>query len=323
MTSKAPWVNFRPEIKVLDCTIRDGGLMNNHQFTDSLVKGVYDACVEAGVDYMEIGYKADDKIFARDEYGDWKYCNEDHIRRIVGDNNTELKISVMADAEKCDYRRDIGPKSESVVDLIRVATYITQIPIAMDMVKHAHELGYETHLNLMALSTVKDNELDEALQIFAGSPVSAIAIVDSFGTLYPEQVRAYVERFQKALEGSGKDITMHAHNNLQLAYANTIEAIVNGVNRLDATMMGLGRGAGNCPMELLLSFLRNPKFHLRPILNCVEQHFLPLQQKIDWGPSIPYLITAYFNQHPRTAIALRESEDRDKITDFYDHWNER
>lgn len=323
MSSKAPWVDYRPEIKVLDCTIRDGGLMNSHMFEDAMVRGVYDACVAAGIDYMEIGYKADKKIFAKDEYGDWKFSDEDSIRRIIGDNETDLKISCMADAEKCDYKRDIPPKDQSVVDLIRVATYITQIPIAVDMVKHAHDMGYETHLNLMALSTVKDNELDEALEIFAGTPVSTIAIVDSFGSLYPEQVRSYAQRFLAAVKDTGKEVAMHAHNNLQLGFANTIEGIIAGCTRLDATMMGLGRGAGNCPMELLISFLRNPKFHLRPVLQCVENHLLPLHQKLDWGPSIPYLITAYFNQHPRTAIQLRESADRDKVTNFYDHWNER
>ncbi len=104
VTQKAPWITYRPEIKVLDCTIRDGGLMNNHQFDDSLVKAVYETCVEAGIDYMEIGYKASKRIFARDQYGDWKYCDEDDVRRIVGENATSLKLAAMADAGKTDYK---------------------------------------------------------------------------------------------------------------------------------------------------------------------------------------------------------------------------
>lgn len=101
-SSAGRWVSFRPEIRVLDCTIRDGGLMNNHQFSDKVVKAVYDACVEAGVDYMEIGYKASQKVIVPGEHGDWKYCREADIRRIVGDNPTSLKLSAMADAERTD-----------------------------------------------------------------------------------------------------------------------------------------------------------------------------------------------------------------------------
>ncbi|MGC8841465.1 MAG: nucleoid-structuring protein H-NS, partial [Candidatus Sumerlaeaceae bacterium] len=121
-----------------------------------------------------------------------------------------------------------------------------------------------------------------------------------------------------ALDGTGKEVGIHAHNNQQLAFANTIEAIIAGANRLDATMAGLGRGAGNCPMELLLGFLRNPKFKIRPIWELLEKYFVPLAKELDWGPSPPYMITGQFNQHPRAAIAWRAGEQRDRIVEFYD-----
>ena len=82
-TATSRWLSYRPEIKVLDCTIRDGGLMNNHQFDDQLVKTVYDTCVAAGVDYMELGYKSSRKGIKAGEHGCWKYCLEEDIRRIV------------------------------------------------------------------------------------------------------------------------------------------------------------------------------------------------------------------------------------------------
>ena len=103
---------------------------------------------------MEIGYINSRKQFPPGQFGPWKHCVESDVRRIVGDNDTPLKLSAMADAEKSDYKEDILPKSESVIDLIRVATYIHQIPLALDMIKDAHDKGYETSLNLMALSTV-------------------------------------------------------------------------------------------------------------------------------------------------------------------------
>ena len=114
------------------------------------------------------------------------------------------------------------------------------------------------------------------------------------------------------------DVGMHAHNNLQLAFANTIEAIILGSNRVDATMLGLGRGAGNCPMELLLGFLRNPKFKLRPVLNVIQNTILPIKEKFDWGPSIPYNITGQMNRHPRSAMAFRDGDSPDDYLAFYD-----
>ena len=114
------WLSYRPEIRVLDCTIRDGGLMNDHMFEDEVIKAIYEAAVQGGIDYLEFGYKASKKIFARDKFGAWKYCDEDDIRRIVGGNESSLKLTVMADAEKSDYKRDILPRDQSVIDLVRV-----------------------------------------------------------------------------------------------------------------------------------------------------------------------------------------------------------
>jgi 4-hydroxy 2-oxovalerate aldolase len=316
--AKGTWVTYRPEIKVLDCTVRDGGLMNDHKFEDGFIKAIYNTCVAAGIDYMELGYKASKKIFTPSQSGAWKYCDEDDIRRIVGDNSTSLKLCVMADAEKTDYHDDILPKEKSILDCIRVATYINQIPTALDMIKDAHDKGYETTCNLMAISIVQDKDIEDALEALAKSPVDTIYLVDSFGSLYSEQIRDFTLTFLKAVEGTGTDIGIHTHNNQQLAYANTIEAIIVGANRIDATIAGLGRGAGNCPMELLIGFLKNPKFELRPVIECVQEIFVPLQKKMDWGYSIPYMITGQLNQHPRAAIKMRASDSPDDYISFYD-----
>ena len=245
--SNGTWLTYRPEIKVLDCTIRDGGLMNNHRFDDEVVRGVYEACVAAGVDYMEIGYKNSKKQFSRDKFGAWKFCDEEDLRRIVGDNKTDLKLSVMADVGKCDYETDILPKKDSVIDLVRVAAYIHQIPIAVEMIQDAHEKGYEVTANLMAVSTVHESDLDEGLQVLAATPVSAIYLVDSFGSFYSEEIRALTKKYLDACKGTDIQVGIHTHNNQQLAYANTIEAIVSGANRLDATLSGPGSRGRQLP----------------------------------------------------------------------------
>lgn len=292
--------------------------MNNHRFEDAFVKAVYDTCVAAGVDYMELGYKADKKIFSPSEYGTWKFCDEDDVRRIVGEKVSSLKLSVMADAERTNYHEDILPKEQSVIDVIRVATYIHQIPTAIDMVKDAHDKGYETTVNLMAISVVQERELADALAVIGDSPADALFLVDSFGNLYSEQIRDLILTYLDALEGTGKEVGIHAHNNQQLAYANTIEALIVGASRLDATINGIGRGAGNCPLELLIGFLKNPKFHLRPVIECIQETFMPLQEQMEWGWRVPYMITGQLNQHPRAAMKMRNGDSRDDYVAFYD-----
>ena len=122
----------------------------------------------------------------------------------------------------------------------------------------------------------------------------------------------------KYAEPNGKQVGIHAHNNQQLAFANTIEAVIKGANRLDASIAGLGRGAGNCPIELLVGFLHNPKLRLRPILQCIQQHIEPLREKLNWGFDTPYMLTGSLNQHPRTAMAFNASGDRGDIVKYYD-----
>ncbi|MBN2887227.1 MAG: aldolase catalytic domain-containing protein [Chromatiaceae bacterium] len=321
MSDKAPWITFRPELKVLDCTVRDGGLVNAHQFDDAFVRAVYRACVDAGIDYMEIGYRNSQRIFPKDKFGPWRHCDEPDLRRVVGAHDPEttgLKLAVMIDAGKSDWEQDLLPAAESVISMTRVAFYAHQVSEAVDMIQHAHELGYETTANLMAVSGITEEEIDTVLEAVAPTPASTMVIVDSFGYLYREQVDRLYRKYSGALAGTGKEIGIHAHNNLQLAFANTIEAIILGCNRVDATIDGFGRGAGNCPTELLLGFLRNPKFDLRPIIEVVQHQMLPLREQLDWGPSIPYHITGQLNQHPRTAIEWREGPTPDDFLGFYD-----
>ena len=134
MEKQGNLMQFRPDIKVVDATIRDGGLVNNFFFEDEFVKKLYETNVKAGIDYMEFGYKASKEIFNEKEFGKWKFCDEESIRSIVGDNDTDLKIAVMADVGRTDFKKDIIPRSESVIDMVRVATYINTMPAAIEMV---------------------------------------------------------------------------------------------------------------------------------------------------------------------------------------------
>jgi len=315
---KGSLLSYRKDIRVMDCTIRDGGLMNDFRFDDQFVKNVYNACVKSGVDYMEFGYKGSKSVFNEDDFGSWKFTDESALRKIVGNNDSSIKISVMADVGRTDLDM-ILPKEESVIDLIRVACYIHQIPSALEMVEDFNKKGYETSVNIMAISHVSESELDEALEILGQSPVDCIYLVDSFGAYYPEQIRALAKKYLAIGEKYEKIIGIHAHNNQQLAFANTIEALTLGVSMLDATISSLGRGAGNCPLELLLGFLKNPKYNQRPVLKVIEEDIPKLRHAgIKWGYDIPYMITGQMNIHPRSALRLVNTEQWDDYIAFYD-----
>ncbi len=304
---------YRKEIRVMDCTVRDGGLMNNWQFSDEFVRAVYQACLTAGIDYMEIGYKSSESAFSRDEVGPWKFCDEKDLRRVVGKNDTSLKLSAMADIGRI-APEDISPAKDSVLDMIRVACYVHQMDKAIALAEHCMERGYEVSINLMAVSKVNELDLDEALQDISKTKVPIVYIVDSFGSMYSMNIQHLVQKYKKALPD--KTLGIHAHNNMQMAMANTVTAIIENCNMLDATLLGMGRGAGNCPIEILIAFLKNPKYRLLPLFDVIQNHILPLQKNIDWGYHIPYLITGALNEHPRSAIQWMASERKDDFVAF-------
>ncbi len=312
-------MNFRESVKVVDATLRDGGLVNDFYFTDEFAKALYQTNVDAGVDYMELGYKADKTMFDVNKFGKWKFCNDDDIRAIVGDNNTNLKLAVMTDVGRCNYKEDVQDRSNSPVDLIRVATYLHQIPSAIAMIEDAKKKGYEVSCNIMAISNTQETDLKIALEELGKSPVDCIYIVDSYGSLYPESIQRLTAMYKEVADKYNKVLGIHAHNNQQVAFANTIEAVADGVDWLDATYGSMGRGAGNCAMELLIGFLKNPKYKLYPVLKFVENYINKLKQEgVVWGFDMQYLVTGILNQHPRTAIAFT----KDKRSDYADFYNE-
>lgn len=307
---------FRDQIKVLDCTIRDGGLINNHDFDHRFVREVYKAISAAGVDYIELGYKNSDKIFSCDEYGAWKFCKEDDIKKVTEGIESKTKISVMGDIGRMNLD-EFKPASESPIDMIRTASYVKDIDKAIWHVNHFSDMGYETTINLMAISRDQGPELKEALeQIESESRANVIYIVDSFGSLYQETIEHLVKLFKSVLKT--KEVGFHGHNNQQLAFGNTIEAIIHDANYMDATVYGIGRAAGNCTLELLIGFLKNPKYDLRPILDLISKEFIPLRNKIEWGYIIPYAITGMFNEHPKTAMALRSGDQKENYRQFFE-----
>ena len=301
--------------KILDCTIRDGGLVNNWDFSVDFVQHLYKCLNEAGVDYMEIGYKNSPKLLKDSEpAGPWRFLNDDLLHNVIQDKKS-TKLSALVDVGRVD-ENDILPRDKSLLDLIRVACYIKEVDKALELIQLFHDRGYETTLNIMALSGVKESQLVVAFELISRSVVDIVYIVDSFGSLMPNDILRLVKKFQKHLPG--KRIGAHMHNNLQLAFANTLAAADRGVELLDCSVYGMGRAAGNCPTELLIARLQNKKISLRPVLDMIEKYMIPLREKEEWGYIIPYMITGMLGEHPRSGMAYRKSKDKDKVVRFYD-----
>lgn len=312
-------LGFRESIRVVDATLRDGGIVNDFKFNDDFVKELYQTNIAAGVDYMEVGYKASKKLFDETKFGKWKFCDDDEIFKVLGDNSEKkIKLAAMADVGRCDFKNDIRDRANSPLDLIRVACYVHQIPGALEIIEDAKAKGYEVTCNIMAISTAQEGDIKVALDMLGNSSVDCIYIVDSYGSIYPEQMQRVAAMYKEFADKYGKMLGIHAHNNQQLAFANTIEAVGDGVDWLDATYSGMGRGAGNCFMENLLAFLKNPKYNIYPALKFVETRMADLKKEgVVWGYDVPYLVTGLLNQHPRTAIAFTK-EKRTDYSKFYD-----
>jgi 4-hydroxy 2-oxovalerate aldolase len=312
---------FRKELKVLDCTIRDGGLINNYQFSKEFVKAVYRAICDSGIDIIEMGKKLTESAeYPRSKYGEWNYCDDNLLKEVIDSYQGKYKpqIAVMYDIGRIDLV-GLKNKKDSPVDMIRTACYVPQIDKALDVVKRTKDKGYKTSLNIMAVSAAIESEINEALEGVAKTPeVDSLYLVDSYGAFYSEQITYYLNLYKKYVPI--EKIGFHGHNNIQLAYANTQQCIIEGVNLLDVTINGMGRGAGNCPTELLMGFLKNPKFDVAPIYKVIQEQFAPLRKSIEWGYNDIYGISGQLNQHPRDAMKWRsEKEKQENCFDFYEY----
>jgi 4-hydroxy 2-oxovalerate aldolase len=300
--------------KIVDCTIRDGGLVNDWDFSVKFVEDMYRGLNAAGVEYMEIGYKNSAKLLKGGNSGPWRFLNEEFLREVIT-HKTDTKLSALVDIGRVD-ENDILPREQSLLDLIRVACYVKDLDKGLDLVQKFHDMGYETSLNIMALSHVMENELLEAFEEINKSSVDMVYIVDSYGSMDFKDVDYLVTKFQRQLPE--KQLGIHMHNNMQLAFANTLTGANKGVTYLDSSVYGMGRAAGNCPTELLVSYLKNPRYEVRPILEIIQNHMIQMREKWEWGYLIPYMIVGSLDEHPRVAMAQLNSPEKDKFVDFYD-----
>ena len=291
-----------PKFDILDCTIRDGGYINNWEFDKKLVREVYRALSKSGVEYVEIGFRGTEKYFDKNKYGRWRFTTEEHIREAT-DNIVGAKLALMADYGKVESD-DFCEAKESVVNLVRIAVHKDNLKGAIDLLGKIKEKGYEVSLNVMGYANYSENERRYLVDLVKKVVLDYVCIADSYGSMFPDQIRPL---FEPVLEIPDIKVGFHPHNNLQMAFANSLEAIRCGVHIIDSTIYGMGRAAGNLPTEIIISFLEkhgSGRYNSIPVLNVIDRYFVALQSGNKWGYQLPYMLSGMFQCHPNYAKSL-------------------
>ncbi len=295
------------KVKILDCTIRDGGYLNNWHFDLKLARELYRAHSRSGVDFVEIGFRSTNKYFDPNQYGVWKFTPEPLVYEVVRGISGPA-ISLMVDFGKIDIE-DIPDRKDSIVSMYRVAVHKDEVLSAVVFCNAIADKGYTTSIQLMSIESYTEDDFMNVTEPLKVSEINYVYFADSYGSLLPSDIKTILDRLSK----TEKEIGFHAHNNLQLAFANTLEAIKNNIDIIDGTVYGMGRGAGNLPIEILLSFFEKTSvkntYNSLPVLDIIDRYMLDLHKNLKWGYDLSYMLSGIFEVHPnysKTMVDYRE-----------------
>jgi 4-hydroxy 2-oxovalerate aldolase len=289
-------------MKVLDCTLRDGGYYNNWDFSPVVVDAYLKSMAEANIDYVELGLRNFPKS---DFLGAYAYTTEAHINSL---NLPEGPIyGVMIDAKTIlDSNMSIEdsidalfvPAAESKLNLVRVAAHFMEVEQSAPIVKYLKKLGYIVGYNLMQAGGKTDDVIaDKARQANDWGVLDALYFADSLGNMDAKEVERIIAALRTEWKGA---LGIHTHNNMGKGLDNTLTAIDNGVTWVDSTITGMGRGAGNTQTESLLAVLdqSESKYNAKPVYELVIRHFESMQKSYGWGSNLLYFLGAQNNVHP-------------------------
>ena len=289
------------EIKLLDCTLRDGGYLNDWEFQKSNIVNIFERLVSAGIDIIETGFLDDRRSFDenRSIFPDTK-----SVDRTYGKLDKKNSMIVgMIDYGTCSID-NVMPAKECCLDGIRVIFKKHKMHEAIDFCRQIKEKGYMVFAQAVSITSYNDEELEELTDLVNDLEPYAFSLVDTYGLLHKGQLRHYFDFACSHLKRS-IGIGYHAHNNFQLAYANCIELIDDPPkDRLlivDGTLYGMGKSAGNTPIELLVMHMNNCHgtcYHNSQILEAIEVTMLDMYRKVGWGYSFKFFLAASHDCHP-------------------------
>jgi 4-hydroxy 2-oxovalerate aldolase len=273
--------------KILDCTLRDGGYYTQWDFDRDLVRLYLESMNELPIEYLEVGYRNPEM---EGYYGEYYFCPVSTLEWMKSISNKKLAIILNEKDVRKEQVVELLMPVKNQIHLVRMAVDPANFLRALDTAQAVKELGFEVAFNVMYMSKwVEYPEMMDNLSKLDGT-VDYFYLVDSYGGVFPDEVKltlAQVKSKTNALVG------FHGHNNLEMALANTLTAAENGIDIIDATITGMGRGAGNLKMELLLTVL-NSKYGTEIDFNALSEvtdAFQTLQEQYDWGTSLPYMVS--------------------------------
>ncbi len=290
-------------IQVLDCTLRDGGYVNNWCFGEKTIEQIYLKLCQSSVEIIECGFVSDVKQATKDM----------SVYRSISEANKVFQhregfTAVMMNCGEVDPH-GIEPYSGGTINTVRVAFHKHQIDDAKQLVITLKDKGYKVFLQPMNTISYTDAELLSLIDFANASEPEAFYLVDSFGTMRKRDLLRMFYMVDHDLKETIK-IGFHSHNNLQLSFSHAQELISLNSKRciiIDTSVLGMGRGAGNLCTELLTQYINENlgnKYDLIPILEIMDEHILPIFSKHPWGYSAPYYIAAVNNCHPNYATYL-------------------
>ena len=290
-------------IKILDCTLRDGGYYTDWDFDAETVKKYLSAISTAKVDVLEIGFR----FLSSDQFlGAFAFSTDEYLNAI--NLPEEIPVAVMVNAsELINYKEGVESaverlflrKKNSPVDIVRIAARPNDVEACSPIAAHLYKLGYRVFLNMMQVDALSVGEITRLASVVnKWGIVEVLYFADSFGNMDPDSVKETISSIRQGWDGL---IGVHAHDNKGQALINSLAAFDNGVSYIDATMLGMGRGAGNTKLEnLLVEVLQRSqgKYFPDALFPLALQEFSILQEKHRWGPNIYYFLSAIYGIHP-------------------------
>ena len=292
------------KIKILDCTLRDGGYYNNWDFSEDLVNKYLSAVGNSGIDIIEVGFR----FLPKNKFlGSLAYSTDDYLSTL--DLPKHCRIGVMINAKEI-INFEYGPKEainklfrnakESPVSLVRIAAHFNEYSECYPIVRELYSMGYKVGFNLMQAGGKSKKELSNAAsEIKEWKELDVLYFADSLGNMDSDDVKNTINGLRSG--GWDKSMGIHTHDNMGEALNNSLVALDNGVDWIDATILGMGRGPGNAKMEYLLLELckRNvEEYFPDSLFEIVLDQFRNLQSQYRWGSSLLYYLSAEYGIHP-------------------------
>ena len=297
-------------IKLLDCTLRDGGYYNRWDFSENLITNYLDCMKKCSVDYIELGFRTLKNVGFK---GPCAYTKNNFINSVVKFSNPKIGVMINGSEILDNYKysqKNVSAlfplKDSNKLKLVRIACHYEEIFKIMPICEYLKKKNYKVGINLMQISEIDSAKIKEVAKIINNSSVDVFYIADSLGALDEGKLLSILNSIKSKYKG---EIGIHAHDNMEKALSNSLVAIDNGVTWVDSTINGMGRGPGNVKTEIALIALdkyRKKKFDIKKPINLIENHFSKLKNKYKWGTNPYYFYAAENKIHPTFIQTLLE-----------------